>query len=212
MQNLIKTILLAVVLIHCCASCSQRNVTPQQAVVTHSIATTDTLLIVCLQFQRPDLLPYVQQQVARIYNIPCRIIMKPLPVAAYYKPRHRYRAEKLIAYLGQFKQHYKFVAGITSVDISTTTNDAYDYGIFGLGSFNNTACITSIKRMGLGWQKQVLASRLAKVVLHEVGHNNGLYHCTSGQPCFMDAGDGTIVSIDCDPMSLCARCQKKLIK
>lgn len=51
---------------------------------------------------------------------------KPLPKSAYYKPRKRYRAEKLLNFLEKnvntstLRSKYVIILGLTEVDISTT--------------------------------------------------------------------------------------------
>ena len=44
---------------------------------------------------------------------------------------------------------------------------------------------------------------MEKVVLHELGHNYGLPHCTSPYPCFMKAANGKISEVDEEPMDMC---------
>ena len=57
----------------------------------------------------------------------------PLPVAAYYKPRNRYRAPIILDNLKAISGYDK-VIGITTKDFSTTSGGIYDWGIMGLGA------------------------------------------------------------------------------
>ena len=46
---------------------------------------------------------------------------KPLPKEAWYVPRERYRAEKLLAFLSEnTPRNHQIVVGVTAKDISTT--------------------------------------------------------------------------------------------
>lgn len=48
-----------------------------------------------------------------------------LPTAAFYPPRNRYRAEKLLDYLNTIS-NYRHTIGITTKDISTTKDQYFD--------------------------------------------------------------------------------------
>ena len=58
---------------------------------------------------------------------------KPLPESAYYEPRKRYRAEKILEYLYSLRtDKNEKIVGLTSSDISTTKDPYDDWGIFGM--------------------------------------------------------------------------------
>ena len=55
------------------------------------------------------------------------------PDSTYYAPRQRYRADKTIAFLWDFKpKRFDKILGVTEKDISTTKGKIKDYGIMGL--------------------------------------------------------------------------------
>jgi archaemetzincin len=59
--------------------------------------------------------------------------------------------------------------------------------------------------------KELFQERLAKVCLHEIGHNLGLPHCTSGDKrCFMNDAKGSIKEVDQEKLFLCEKCKKQL--
>ena len=64
--------------------------------------------------------------------------------------------------------------------------------------------------MKKGVSKFQLLERLEKVILHEIGHNYGLNHCTSPYPCFMKDANGKIKQVDSEPMDMCVECKKKI--
>ncbi|MGB0430165.1 MAG: hypothetical protein ACPGLV_06795, partial [Bacteroidia bacterium] len=97
-----------------------------------------------------------------------------LPSGAYYKPRNRYRADSIIAFLKREKSvEFDYILGITTKDISTTKGQHVDWGIFGLGYRPGPSCVVSTHRLKTTNQELFL-NRLEKVALHEVGHNLGL--------------------------------------
>lgn len=135
----------------------------------------------------------------------------PLPASAYYPPRKRYRAEKLLDHLDSIrdKRHFKII-GLTSADISTTKGEFYDWGVFGLGSLGGTACVVSTFRLGRGSvpEKKFL-ERLVKVVNHELGHTLRLDHCPV-KGCLMEDAAGTIRTVDRESGALCGSCRAKV--
>ena len=118
---------------------------------------------------------------------PSAIVKKSisLPNLAFYKPRNRYRADSLINYLKQFGNADTVVIGLTTKDISTTKGNDSDWGVMGLGFHPGDACIVSTFRLS----KKNLTDQLYKVGIHELGHTQGLPHCTN-KTCFMRDAEG----------------------
>jgi len=52
--------------------------------------------------------------------------------------------------------------------------------------------------------------RLDKIVLHEIGHNLGLDHCTNDPQCMMNAANGSIKEVDQERIWFCDKCRKTL--
>lgn len=129
---------------------------------------------------------------------------KPIPPSAYYAPKKRYRADKIIALQeAEYKDdHDVTVIGVTCRDISTTIHGQKDYGIMGLSYSPGNSCVVSSYRVRD-------RKNLHKVVLHEFLHSRGLPHCPKDDPqCYMkDAkGKGNIVK----QKYLCKSCQGNL--
>ena len=129
-----------------------------------------------------------------------------LPIAAFYKPRNRYRATVLLESIDSYKGYDKII-GITTKDISTTKNNIYDWGIMGLANSPGKSCIISTFRIKTP-NKLLFNDRFIKVALHELGHTMGLPHCTFSKVCFMEAAEGTIKSVDREKRFLCSNCKK----
>ncbi len=112
---------------------------------------------------------------------------EPLPPSAWYPPRKRHRAEKILEVLEQRVARDK-VIGLTSGDISTTKGNVLDWGILGLGDIGGGACVVSRHRARTRVQ-------LGKVAVHELGHVFGSPHCpTPG--CLMNDARGTLRTVD----------------
>ncbi|RSK24015.1 Zn-dependent protease [Hymenobacter metallilatus] len=111
--------------------------------------------------------------------------VRPLPSAAYYPPRHRYRADSLLRYLTRHYQPDTLVIGLTRHDISTTKNGHPDWGVLGLGYQPGRAAMVSSFRL----RHHNLSTQFYKVVLHEIGHTQGLPHCPE-PTCFMRDAEG----------------------
>ena len=135
----------------------------------------------------------------------------PIPESAYYAPKKRYRAEKILRFLDtEADARYTRIVGLTNFDISTTKGAYYDWGIFGLGMYNGRVCVISTFRLKKGKPgKAVLTGRLIKVVNHELGHTFGLWHCPN-QGCLMEDAQGTVKTVDRETGHFCADCRARL--
>jgi archaemetzincin len=141
----------------------------------------------------------------------------PLPKYAYYKPRNRYRAEKMLNYLESFYAHqkkkkYVKIIGLTSKDISTTKGQYYDWGIFGLAYLDARPCVVSTFRLRRNAKSgKHFMERLIKVVIHELGHTFSASHCPV-KGCVMEDARGTIKTVDAGGVEFCSRCKEKLYR
>jgi archaemetzincin len=134
----------------------------------------------------------------------------PLPEAAFYKPRRRWRAEKLLDLLdGRLPADGARILGLTGADISTTKGDVFDWGVLGLGRIDGASSVISLFRCRKRARGAAHArERLAKVAVHEVGHTLGLDHCPN-RGCLMEDAQGQVATCDRE-YDFCARCRKLL--
>ncbi len=109
----------------------------------------------------------------------------PLPASAYYAPRNRYKADSLIAFLARRSVGNTIIVGLAYQDISTSKGNITDWGVMGLGYQPGRASVVSLHRL----HRNNLTSQLYKVVIHELGHNFGIPHCTS-TACYMRDAEG----------------------
>ena len=198
-----------------CSSCNQNNDkdTPgkkQQKTIEKKKDIPDTILLVSMAFGETYLIDPIETRITSFYHIPVKHIVAPLPAFAFFKQRNRHRADSLLNYLADINNgRYRFVAGLTSKDISCTNGKVADWGVFGLGSLSGKGCVTSSFRLKKSASLSLLTERIQKVILHEIGHNHGLVHCLSPYPCFMKAANGKISEVDSEPMDMCKFCLQK---
>jgi archaemetzincin len=122
-----------------------------------------------------------------------------LPKAAWYAPRKRYRADKLLDILDELHGGAPAttrVLGLTAVDISTTKEPFEDWGIFGLGNMPGQAAVVSSYRLKRkAKDRDHVKFRVSSTAVHEVGHTFGLPHCTE-KHCVMQDAEGGITNTD----------------
>jgi len=150
----------------------------------------------------------VRSALLAFYPIEVRILpCQALPKAAYYPPRARYRADRLLDYLKERlpKDGWR-ILGLTAVDISATKDGIEDWGILGLGELPGTTTVISSFRCKKKARGSAHAmERLAKVAVHEIGHTLGLDHCpTVG--CLMEDAKGKVATCDRE-RDFCPRCR-----
>jgi archaemetzincin len=137
---------------------------------------------------------------------------RELPKAAWYAPRKRWRAEKLLEAVDADppKGAWKVVA-VTGAEISTTKGDIQDWGIAGLGNMGGLSCVlsTHIYRKH-SKTKAVLLRRVGDLTIHEFGHTLGFDHCETDGCVMSDAKGKAISSADHSSGNYCERCLGQL--
>jgi archaemetzincin len=144
------------------------------------------------------------------YPIEVKVLdCRDLPRPAYYSPRKRYRAERLLAYLNErMPKNGWRILGLTDVDISTTKGKVADWGVMGLGELPGTATVISSFRCRMKSKGPAHAiERLAKVAVHEIGHTLGLDHCPT-RGCLMEDANGKVVTTDRE-RDFCSKCRAR---
>jgi archaemetzincin len=141
------------------------------------------------------------------------IVNKPVALTndLLAESRTRYEASKILMKFNSDKN----LLIITERDIACRNEqrNISEWGVFGLGYRPGKTCVVStfrLNRKNPTNSLQLFNERIAKVCLHEIGHNLGLDHCTSGSDCLMNDAHGLIKTVDNEKMILCSSCIKKL--
>jgi archaemetzincin len=153
----------------------------------------------------------VKRALVGFYNVQIRVLPRAdLPDQAYYEPRRRYRAEKILPFLlEKLPSDGDRILGLTAVDISTDKGGIKDWGILGLANLGGKECIVSAFRCyGRAREGSHARILLAKVAVHEVGHTLGLDHCTT-RGCLMEDAGGLIRTCDRE-YDICTHCRHML--
>jgi archaemetzincin len=159
-----------------------------------------------------EFLHVIFQGIDSVYNT--RVVFAwpiDMPSDAFYEPRARYRAEKLLDHLNACGDSAcTKVVGITTHDISTTKEPYDDWGIFGLAGLGGFSCVVSTYRLGYGKVVQKkFNERLIKVINHELGHTFGLHHCLT-KTCLMEDARGMMKTVDDETGVFCPQCRRFL--
>ncbi len=174
---------------------------------------TDVHLVVLSRFPEAWIAPVAR---ALASDLDVRVAVEPslsLPESAYYAPRHRYRAERLVAFL---TDHFRDlpatdrVLGLTAEDISTEAHGFRDWGILGLADIGGRAAVVSSYRMRRRARSPEHALwRMTTTAVHEMGHALGLPHCDEAR-CVMRDAEGTMDNVDAGDGELGPRCRALL--
>lgn len=159
-----------------------------------------------------DELGFVETALLAFYDVTIeRLARVDLPRSAFYPPRQRYRAERLLDFLApKLPPNGHRILGLTSSDISTTKGSYPDWGVMGLATLDGKACVLSSFRCRRGAKNaQHALTRFAKTAVHELGHTFGLPHCPT-RGCLMEDGKGSVFTTDHE-YDLCATSRAALV-
>lgn len=160
---------------------------------------------------KPDNIEVVKRGVIGFFGYKCVVRPKlELTKDLLAKSKTRYDAEKILA---KFTTKDNLLI-ITQKDIASRNEELKDdeWGVCGLGQRPGKVCVISTFRLKNNVPVSKMHERLTKVALHEIGHNLGLEHCTSGTNCMMNAANGSVKEIDKERLWFCDKCRRKLKK
>ena len=84
----------------------------------------------------------------------------------------------------------------------------YDYDLFGMAYLPGNSCVVSDNRFRTN-DTAIFNHRLRNVIIHEIGHNAGLPHCSDNR-CIMSETNGDVSRLDGGGNDYCDKCKKKL--
>jgi archaemetzincin len=179
---------------------------------TSAHAAGEVLYLQPLGKELPDAdVEAVRRGIVEFYRLEVRVLKRvPLPQAAWYAPRRRWRAEKILELLDTLlPEDGTRILGLTAADISTTKGKVEDWGVLGLGELPGKAgVISSFRAQRRARDELQPRERLAKVAVHEIGHTLGLDHCPT-EGCLMHDAEGKVTSCDVE-FDLCEKCRRAL--
>jgi archaemetzincin len=153
-------------------------------------------------------------KISRFFNKKV-IILQPIEIPeTFLSPIvGQYSADSIIHLLSRLQNDTIIeIVGLTHYPIFTIKNSKagtyFDQKIFGLGYQPGNSCVVSDFKFGTPIITQ-LTYRLKNVIIHEIGHNIGLPHCTD-EKCVMSESNGSSLMLDINGGEYCAKCIKML--
>jgi archaemetzincin len=164
-------------------------------------------------------LAFIRDGISTLFHTPV-LILKPVDIPIAYRAvgEEQYSADSLIMFLSKYTNDTIVdVVGLTHEDIYTireyqtheknVPSVLYEpKGIFGYGYVSGNSCVISDYRLRSN-DPELLNNRLRKIIIHEIGHNLGLPHC-SDDTCIMFEGD--IPTLDKCNGNYCNKCRRIL--
>lgn len=154
------------------------------------------------------------KEIARYFNKKT-IILNPIeiPLRFFNPVINQYSADSIIHLLSRLQNDSIVeVIGLTHQPVFTIKHvkagGYFDEKIFGMGYQPGNACVVSDFTFGIP-DTNIHTHRLKIVVMHEIGHNMGLPHCSDGK-CIMSENNGSLRLLDNSAAAYCAQCSKKI--
>jgi archaemetzincin len=138
------------------------------------------------------------------------IVYEPLPLqeSYYYPERDQYSAAGFLAYVeaNAPAEVYRAV-GLTAADVTIPDLNF----LFGMGRCPGKSAVLSTYRLDYygesGDRRRV---RFAKLLVHELGHTYGLFHCRQPRCNMKFAND--YATLDYSRLSFCERCEERMCR
>ncbi len=145
---------------------------------------------------------------SRIFRTPCRRVGERLDYAPAFDPgRGQYYSTEILRRLQPLAENGVRVLGVTELDLFVPVLTF----VFGEAQLEGRCALVSFHRLreefyGMPPRGDLLAERLLKESVHELGHTFGLRHCIDWQ-CVM-ASSHAVEFLDVKEAEFCRRCGK----
>jgi archaemetzincin len=155
------------------------------------------------------LLGGVKEALESSYGLPVRIHQEAERPADSYEPRRGQHASgKILAWLSaRAPDGSRRILGVTDADLFMPILTF----VFGEAELKGRAAVVSTARLsgreGVPAEPSVLAVRLAKECVHELGHTFGLIHCRT--PGCVMARSASLRDVDAKTETLCRECRER---
>jgi archaemetzincin len=173
----------------------------------------NTLCVVAIGSVPAQVLEWADSVASEWFPLPVqRLPGMPLPEGSYDARRGQYRSVEIMGAVARCApSNAARVLGVTDVDLSIPTLTF----LFGQAQLDGPVAVISLCRLhqefyGLPGDESLLRERVAKEVLHELGHTFGLTHC-SDPKCAMSLATH-IGLVDNKQERYCARCGVQLVR
>jgi archaemetzincin len=173
----------------------------------------ETIYVVYSSSFSPDMAMKMRKEIEQFYQVKTKTLPPvSLPKKTMTAIEGRYQANRILDWMKEkYRNKNAKVILLTNSDICTDRElngkVLRNYRIFGLGTQPGNFCVVTISRFG----NKKVEKKLAYVVLHELGHNYGLEHCTTLH-CMMKDAQGKGANIENEPKQFCKKCRNLLRK
>jgi archaemetzincin len=189
---------------------------PKAAAAAAPLEKLPVVVVVPLGKVDPKLVEFVVDSLKRRFYLEVQVHAPiPHPDAAWYAPRKRWRAEKILEALDVLDVGDAWrVTAITEEPISTTKGPVFDWGIAGLGSIAGKSCVfTAYLFRKLKKSEPATYQRyMENLIVHEFGHTLGLDHCPLDRCIMADAKGNAIRAAKASINEFCPRCHRLIQK
>jgi len=163
-----------------------------------------------------EMLDALAAVLARVFEVNCHVRTGVVEVAfAHDATRNQYMSTSILARLAALRESEPFARAGEGVRLLAVT--ALDLFVpiltfvFGEAQLDGYCGVVSLHRLreehyGLPPNSELLAERLAKEAVHELGHTYGLRHCDDWN-CVM-ASTHAVERLDLKAVNFCPRCTK----